>query len=117
MQEDIEEWTSFFMLSKEQIGDPPTVVHCLLKGKTLRSPQIPALDSSASQPVSELAQAEQSTTAAQNYKSTIAEQLILDLSSDSSTQHSLVHFFCQLYHSLFFLQIGQTGILFATNLS
>ena len=75
-QEDIEEWSSFIMSSKEVIQDPPTVVHSSIKGKTVTSPQISALHPSNSESVSQpiLKQAKQN---------------VVDLSSETSPPDNL----------------------------
>ena len=53
IQEDIEEWTTFIMSCKEGILDPSVDIHTSVKGKSVTSPQLPAVDSSSSQSISQ----------------------------------------------------------------
>ena len=52
-QEDIEEWHTFIISSKEVIEDPPVVVHTSAKGTTVTFSQLSAIHSSSSQSISQ----------------------------------------------------------------
>ena len=76
-QENIEQWSTFIMSSKEVIEDPPVVVHTSVKGMTVTSPQLSAIHSSSSQSIFQPVLKQ-------------ATQNVVDLSTETSARDNII---------------------------
>ena len=78
-QDEIEEWTSFIMSSKDVLVDPSVVVHTSVKGKSVPPMILPTVHSSSAQSISEPVLKQAATSASDNTIPTILYFVLIQL--------------------------------------